>query len=77
MTKLKRASNRRYFAKHWQLYSMLLVMFVSLLIFNYWPMTGLQLAFKDWVIPIGNQAMRLKKQPTQRRQPIVLQRMHR
>ena len=56
MTKLKRASNRRYFAKHWQLYSMLLVMFVSLLIFNYWPMTGLQLAFKDWVIPIGNQA---------------------
>ena len=56
MTKLKRASNRRYFSKHWQLYSMLLVMFVSLLIFNYWPMTGLQLAFKDWVIPIGDQA---------------------
>ena len=40
MTKLKRASNRRYFSKHWQLYSMLLVMFVSLLIFNYWPMTA-------------------------------------
>lgn len=56
MTKFKRTASRSYFAKHWQLYSMLLIMFVSLLIFNYWPMTGLQLAFKDWVIPIGNQA---------------------
>ena len=56
MTKLKSAANRRYFSKHWQLYSMLLIMFITLLIFNYWPMTGLQLAFKDWRIPIGNQA---------------------
>lgn len=56
MTKLKSAANRRYFSKHWQLYSMLLIMFITLLIFNYWPMTGLQLAFKDCRIPIGNQA---------------------
>ncbi len=47
------AENGRYFARNWQLYSMLLIMFVSLLIFNYWPMTGLQLAFKDYVIPLG------------------------
>ena len=45
----------RYFKRNWQLYSMLIVMAVTLLVFNYWPMTGLQLAFKDWVIPIGNQ----------------------
>lgn len=45
----------RYFKRNWQLYSMLVVMVVTLLVFNYWPMTGLQLAFKDWVIPIGNQ----------------------
>lgn len=50
-------SGRRlcYFKRNWQLYSMLVVMVVTLLVFNYWPMTGLQLAFKDWVIPIGNQ----------------------
>ncbi len=56
MNKLKNrlGENGRYFVKNWQLYAMLLVMFVNLLIFNYWPMTGLQLAFKDWVIPLGN-----------------------
>ena len=50
-------SGRRlhYFERNWQLYSMLIVMVVTLLVFNYWPMTGLQLAFKDWVIPIGKQ----------------------
>ncbi len=56
MNKLKNrlGENGRYFVKNWQLYAMLLVMFVNLLIFNYWPMTGLQLAFKDWVIPLPN-----------------------
>lgn len=51
----KTKSRLQYFRRNWQLYSMLIVMFVTLLVFNYWPMTGLQLAFKDWVIPIGNQ----------------------
>lgn len=55
MTNSKQGSRLRYVKKHWQLYSMLLIMIISLLVFNYWPMTGLQLAFKDWVIPIGNQ----------------------
>lgn len=56
MKKKKDGFSLRYLKKNWQLYSMLLVMFVTLLVFNYWPMTGLQLAFKDWKIPIGNQA---------------------
>ena len=51
----KTNSRLQYFRRNWQLYSMLIVMFVTLLVFCYWPMTGLQLAFKDWVIPIGNQ----------------------
>ena len=51
----KTNSRLQYFRRNWQLYSMLIVMFVTLLVFNYWPMTGLQLAFKDWVIPVGNQ----------------------
>lgn len=56
MTKQKPSSRLGYLQRNWQLYSMLLIMVVSLLVFNYWPMTGLQLAFKDWTIPIGNQA---------------------
>jgi putative aldouronate transport system permease protein len=49
-------STAKYVRKNWRLYTMLIVMFGSLLVFNYLPMAGLQLAFKDWVIPIGNQA---------------------
>lgn len=56
MKKKKDRFSLRYFKKNWQLYSMFAVMVVTLLVFNYWPMTGLQLAFKDWKIPIGNQA---------------------
>lgn len=47
-------SRLRYVRKKWQLYSMLIVMVAGMLVFNYWPMTGIQLAFKDWAIPIGN-----------------------
>lgn len=54
MNKNKAGSRLHYIKTNWQLYSMLGVMFVTLLVFNYWPMTGLQLAFKDWRIPIGN-----------------------
>lgn len=53
MKKMKAGSRLQYIKTNWQLYSMLSVMFVTLLVFNYWPMTGLQLAFKDWTIPIG------------------------
>ena len=56
MTNIKKSSTVKIIKKDWRLYSMLLIMFASLLVFNYWPMTGLQLAFKDWVIPFGKQA---------------------
>ncbi len=52
----KRQSNLLYFKRNWQLYSMLLVMLVTLFVFHYWPMAGIQLAFKDYVIPFKNQA---------------------
>ena len=54
MNKLKKGSRLQYVKTNWQLYSMLAVMFTTLMIFNYWPMTGLQLAFKDWQIPVGD-----------------------
>ena len=54
MKTLKAGSRLQYIKTNWQLYSMLGVMFVTLLVFNYWPMTGLQLAFKDWTIPVGD-----------------------
>ncbi len=54
MKQKKAGSRLQYVKTNWQLYSMLAVMFVTLLVFNYWPMTGLQLAFKDWTIPIGD-----------------------
>lgn len=47
-------SGLQYLKRNWELYSMLSIMVIVLLVFNYWPMTGLQLAFKDWRIPFGN-----------------------
>ncbi|MDY6024237.1 MAG: ABC transporter permease subunit [Candidatus Borkfalkiaceae bacterium] len=42
-----------YIIRFWPLYVMLLPLLVYLLIFNYYPMFGLQLAFKDWYIRKG------------------------
>ena len=39
---------KRQSAKYWQLYVLLLVPLGLLLLFSYWPMYGLQLAFKDF-----------------------------
>lgn len=36
------------------LYTMLIVLIVSLVIFSYIPMLGIQIAFKDWQIPFGD-----------------------
>lgn len=36
------------FKQNWPLYLMILPMLIYLLIFNYYPMLGLQLAFKEW-----------------------------
>lgn len=42
-----------YIVRFWPLYVMLLPLLVYLFIFNYYPMFGLQLAFKDWFIRKG------------------------
>lgn len=42
-----------YIVRFWPLYVMLLPLLVYLFIFNYYPMFGLQLAFKDWYIRKG------------------------
>ncbi len=39
---------KSYLKQYWMLYVMLIPMVVYLLIFNYYPMAGIQLAFKDW-----------------------------
>ncbi len=42
-----------YVKRFWPLYVMLLPLIIYLALFNYYPMTGIQLAFKDWVIRKG------------------------
>lgn len=44
----KAARFRRYFKSHKLLYLMVVPMVAYLLLFNYYPMLGLQMAFKDW-----------------------------
>ena len=39
--------------RYWQLYAMLLLPVIYLLIFNYYPMTGIQLAFKKFSARLG------------------------
>ena len=43
----------RYVARFWPLYVMLLPLIVYLFIFNYYPMAGIQLAFKEWYVRKG------------------------
>lgn len=40
-------------AKHWQLYLVISVPLVFLIVFNYIPMVGVQIAFKDFIISKG------------------------
>ena len=42
-----------HFKRNWPLYVMILPMIIYLLIFSYYPMLGLQLAFKDWKPKLG------------------------
>ncbi|OIV35491.1 sugar ABC transporter permease [Mangrovactinospora gilvigrisea] len=44
----KRKLLRRDIKRDWQLYALLAAPVAFLLIFNYWPMLGLQIAFKDY-----------------------------
>ena len=51
---LKNRSNLKgYFKRNWPLYVMVLPMVIYLLIFSYYPMLGLQLAFKEWKPKLG------------------------
>lgn len=52
-TKSKRRKFFDYMKKFWPLYLMVLPLVVYLLIFNYYPITGLQLAFKDYIVRKG------------------------
>lgn len=52
----KSSFKESYFIKNWRLYSMLAVMVVVLAIFCYYPMFGIQLAFKDFRTAIGSQS---------------------
>ena len=51
---MKRKSFIKDIKKDWMLYTMLIILVVSLFIFNYIPMFGIQIAFKDYIIPLGN-----------------------
>ncbi len=53
---IKRSKKQKawdYVKRFWPLYVMLLPLIIYLAIFNYYPMTGIQLAFKDWMIRKG------------------------
>jgi putative aldouronate transport system permease protein len=53
---LPRSSSGRLWTRicrHWQAYVFLLVPVVYLLVFHYYPMTGIQLAFKDFIYKKG------------------------
>lgn len=45
--------NLRRIKRNWQLYVMLLIPVAYLIIFKYWPMYGLQIAFKDYNPTLG------------------------
>jgi putative aldouronate transport system permease protein len=43
----------RYLSRYWQLYALVLPAFVFVVIFNYWPLYGIQIAFKDFNAGLG------------------------
>ena len=44
---------KRDIIRHWQLYVLLVLPLIYIIIFNYAPMYGLQMAFKDYMIRLG------------------------
>lgn len=49
----KRSKFKSYMKQYWPLYVMLLPMVIYLLVFSYYPMLGIQLAFKRWNVRLG------------------------
>lgn len=55
-TLLKKTPLQRFFItfkKNWQLHAMILLPFIYMLLFHYWPMYGLQIAFRDYTSTRG------------------------
>lgn len=48
-----RKSILKEMGKHWQLYVLLLLPIIYLIVFQYWPMYGVQIAFKNFQAPLG------------------------
>jgi putative aldouronate transport system permease protein len=53
MTDIKRMSIGKFLAKYWQYYLLLLPALIYIFIFNYMPMYGIQIAFKDYRAGLG------------------------
>lgn len=51
--KVRRKSLGRRILEHWQIYLLLLPAVVYFIIFYYWPMAGLQIAFRDYRVSKG------------------------
>ena len=51
--KKKKLNFKTYIKRNWPLYLMVMPMIIYLLIFSYYPMLGLQLAFKKWNPRLG------------------------
>ncbi len=49
----KQSRNKKPIWRYWQLYAMLLLPVLYLLVFSYYPMTGVQLAFKKYAARLG------------------------
>ena len=55
-------SNLRIIRRRWQMYVMVLVPFLWVLVFNYVPMYGVQIAFKDFIASNGISGSRQNRQ---------------
>lgn len=53
MHKTVESDKKTYIKRNWMLYSMLIPAIVFFLVFSYYPIFGLQIAFKDWKISGG------------------------
>ena len=73
-TEFKKLSLKKDFYKNWQLYTLAIPALIFLGLFNYWPMFGLVMAFKnfsfkkgilgsDWMEPLFNNFQILVKSP--------------
>lgn len=53
ITSVKRHSTLKKMKARWQLYVFMIIPLVYILIFSYYPMTGIQLAFKEFDVNLG------------------------